>query len=390
MEAYILDPLFRRSLVVDAFESLIWAERWAACGDFELSVPATPANRELFSYGSWLATNNSHRVMRIETRENKSDSDGRKMLTLKGRSLESILYDRVAKATMGNLTDDPYWSITDKPADIIRYVFDQICRVGVLDLSDRIPLLYPGTMFPDSNIPEPEDVITAQIQPKPLYDVIKELCDMYKLGFRLTRDFDTSKLYFDVYSGTDRTTQQTVFPAVIFSPDLDNLQNTTELTTIADYKNVAYVFTPVGSAVVYALGVDPEVEGFDKRVLVVSAEDITTTDTSLAEDLMTQRGREELAKARQFSAFDGEISQNSSYTYGVDYNLGDLVEMRAVDGATNLMRVTEQIFVSDAEGDRTYPTLQIDNFITPGSWLSWDYNQVWQDLGTTEYWSNQP
>ena len=51
--------------------------------------------------------------------------------------------------------------------------------------------------------------------------------------------------------------------------------------------------------------------------------------------------------------------------------------MRNSDGITNQMRVTEQIFVSDIQGERAYPTLAIDRFITPGSWFAWDYNQTW-------------
>jgi hypothetical protein len=52
------------------------------------------------------------------------------------------------------------------------------------------------------------------------------------------------------------------------------------------------------------------------------------------------------------------------------------------------MQVSEQIFVCDGEGERSYPTLAINQFIMPGSWLAWDYNQVWIDLGATEYWAN--
>jgi hypothetical protein len=175
----------------------------------------------------------------------------------------------------------------------------------------------------------------------------------------------------------------------VFAPDLDNLQNTTELTTISGSKNVAYVFNAQGFEEVYAVGTDPEVAGFERRVLLVSADDIEGTPT--AEEISTyliQKGKDELSKARSFSAFDGEISQDSNYTYGIDYELGDIVELRNVDGATNKMRVIEQIFVSDAEGERSYPTLAINLFITPGSWLAWDYNQVWEEVDPDLDWAD--
>jgi hypothetical protein len=254
-----------------------------------------------------------------------------------------------------------------------------------------IPGVTEARIFPADTISEPADSITIEIDLTTVYTAVKNVCDLYDMGFRLVKDGDTTHLYWDVYMGSDRTTQQTTLPAVVFSPDLDNLQNTTELTTIDSYKNCAYVFSPVGVEIVYALDIDPATTGFDRHVLLVNATDITDTDPAVATAKMIQRGKEELSKNRQFSGFDGEISQYSQYVYGVDYNLGDLIEQRNDDGVTNVMQVTEQIFVSDKEGERSYPTLSVNTFVTPGSWTAWDYNQVWVDLDPSpETWSDQP
>jgi hypothetical protein len=106
---------------------------------------------------------------------------------------------------------------------------------------------------------------------------------------------------------------------------------------------------------------------------------------------MIQKGREALASSRALSALDGEINEHSPYVYMVDYNLGDIVEIRNSHGVTSNMRVTEQIFVSDENGIRSYPTLAIDLFIDPNTWFSWDYNQVWDSLpstGDTGFWED--
>jgi hypothetical protein len=105
---------------------------------------------------------------------------------------------------------------------------------------------------------------------------------------------------------------------------------------------------------------------------------------------MIRRGKEELAKNRRYIGFDGEIAQSSKYKYNTDYRLGDFVERQNGNGGTTVMRVIEQIMISDEQGDRGYPTLAVSQFITTGSWLAWDYNQVWEDAGTTEYWADQP
>ena len=385
MEVYTLDNLWRRVDVIDRFESLIWTERRSSYGDFEMVVQSTPENRNLLKTGLYLAMNESFRVMILESVEDTSDADGVSKITLKGRSLEAILENRAARCSLANLATAPKWVLTGTPADIAREMFHTICVEGALDEGDIIPFVIEGSIFPEDTIAEPTDEITYEVDPKSLYLAMKELCDAYDLGFRFVRNYDTSQLYFDVYTGNDLTSAQTTLPAVIFSPNLDNLQDTTELSSIAGYKNVALVVSPVGYEYVYPIGIDPSIAGFDRSVLLVNAEDITDANPVVASAQMVQRGNEELAKNRRYSAFDGELTPNSNFKPGRDYNVGDLVELRSLTGSANNMQVTEQIYVSDAQGERTYPTLSINQFIMAGTWLSWDYNQVWEDVGVEEW-----
>lgn len=389
MEAYTLDPLLRRTDVIDQFQSLIWTERYQSYGDFQLDIYSSNKSRTLLKTGTQLAMSDSYRIMTVETVEDTFDEEGRKMLTAKGRSLENILEDRVAKESLSDLTTSPKWTITDTPGNIARKIFHDICVLGILDPGDIIPFITEGTFMPEDTIAESIDPITVELEPQSVYKAIVDICNVWNLGFRMLRHYDTSQVYFDVYSGSDRTSGQGILPPVIFTPELDNLQNIKELTTIENAKNVAYVYSPAGFQKVYPVGVDPEVQGFERRVLTVNATDITSENPDVVAALI-QRGTEELAKARAVQSLDGEISQSSSYKYGTHYNLGDLVEMRNTDGVTNNMRVTEQIFVSDQEGERSYPTLTLNTFINTGSWLSWLNNKVWADMGETEYWANQP
>lgn len=391
MELYTLDASLRRTEVIDVFESLIWTEKYREMGDFELHIESTPETRKLLTAGTKLAVNTSYRMMEVETITDESDEDGKKFLKVVGPECVRVLEDRLAKASTANLTTDAAWTLTGTPGAIARKVFTDICVTGTLSPWDKIPFIQPGIVLPVGTLPEPADSINYVVEPDTVYNQIKKICETYDLGFRLIRYFDTSKLYFEIYTGDDRTTSQTTRAPVVFAPELDNLQKTTELTTYAGVKNVAYVYNEQGYVEVVAQGTDPEVSGFDRKVLYVKADILEGTPTTQQiTDYLTQKGVEELAQAQPMSAFDGEINQNSTYKYGTDYNLGDLVELRNSDGATNRMRVTEQIFVSDEQGDRQYPTLAMNLFITPGSWLAWDYNQIWADLGPTEYWGNAP
>jgi hypothetical protein len=389
MEVYILDSLYRRTEVVDRYESLIWTERFSAVGDFELKLHSTLENRNRFVEGVKLAIIPSYRVMIVETVEDGIDDEGQEILTVKGPSLEAVLDQRMARSAMDDTTTNPSWTLTGTPKVIATQMFHDICVTGVLDSGDVIPLINEGNIFSTDTTPAPTDTISYVVSPDTLYNAEKTLCDQYLMGFRLVRNGDTAQLWFDIYMGSDRTSHQTSLPAVIFSSGLGNLHNTSELRSTALYKNAAYVITPVGTRIVYPDDVDTTISGFDRRVLIVNADDITDTDSVVAQALMLQRGIDELAKNRKVQAFDGEVSQTSQYVYGTDYNLGDLVETRNVDGVSNSMQVTEHIFVADSEGVRSYPTLAVTQFVTAGSWIGLPAGKIWSDY-TTEEWADLP
>lgn len=390
MEVYILDALLRKIDVVDDYLSLIWTERFDKAGDFELQMASTPRNRLRLVEGTRLAMNKSYRLMTIERIEDSSDEEGNQIVTFKGTSLEYMLEGRAALPALSssNLTLNPKWSITDKPAVIARKIFHDICVAGTLSTSDIIPMINEGpSIFPEDSIEEPADTITYEMDPMTVYSAETQLMPLYDMGFRLTRHSESSGLWFDVYMGSDRTTGQTLLPPVVFSENFENITSSKELRTIEAYKNVAYVLTPVGNAVVYPPDADAAtITGINRRVLVVVAEDITDTSPSVSLPRMIQRGREALAQQPRFAGFDGEISQYSQYQYQRDYWMGDLVEVRSKSGTTDVMRVSEVIFADDEQGERTYPTLTINKFITPGTWADWDPTEHWSEVDPALEW----
>jgi Siphovirus ReqiPepy6 Gp37-like protein len=382
MEVYILDSLYRRIAVVDKFESLIWAERMRAAGDFELHIVSSAQNRNLFVPGVNLAVNTSTRIMTVETVQDSTDDEGRRILKITGPSLENVLRHRIiAMDDAGEWV--PWESDEDDPRAIATDMFHDICVTGILNAGDIISGVTEGSFYPTDTIDEPSDLIVYIPDIQDLYTGLKDLCDAYMMGFRLVRHPVTNTLYFDVYMGSDRTTAQTALGAVVFSPDLDNLRNTNRLTSSALFKNVAYVVNDTDHEVVYLDDVDPGIAGFERRVLYVSC------DEGLTSEEMIQKGVDELSKNRMMSALDGQLATLTSYIYEVDYYLGDLVELRDDDGTTSNMQVTEQIFIHDKEGERAYPTLTVNTFIFPGSWVAWDFAQEWDDL-TTEHWDELP
>lgn len=396
MEILILDKLLRPIDVVDTFESMIFAERRKDLGDFELVTLSTPANKKRFVTNTWVTINRSRRVMKVESVEETVDDNARIVLHIKGKEITKILQQRAAlKAIVGGVA--PVWVIQDQPADVMRYIFRQICVLGTVTADDIIPFVQDGeTQYPASTIPEFPDEIVWEQKPASVFAALKELADIFDLGFRLYRDLNTSELYFDVYAGSDRTTAQSTNVPVVFSYDMENLQSTRELNDISGEFNViqvVYTYTDVTETEVALTvevfdvdGIPPE--GFDRKTKVLTITSIPEEVTDIPAFLY-RAGLDELMKSRPIGAFDGEVSKNSQYIYETHYYLGDTVELRSSTGATAYMTVEEYIFVEDLEGERSYPTFTTRKFIDPGTWASWKYDIEWSAMGSGEYWANQ-
>lgn len=399
MEILILDPLLRPIDVVDVFSSMIWTERFSSRGDFELTTISSPENLKRFVTNTLLMVTGSKRIMKIETVEDSIDEESRRVLKVKGTELVSLLEGRTALEMVFDVGVMSSWIIEDmKPADIMRHIVKKICVDGTLAEYDKIPFLQWGeTLYTTNTIPEPEELISWEQKPDSVYAAISEIADIYDLGFRMYKDPNASKLYFDVYAGSDRTTIQTELDPVIFSPDMENLQNTTEFNDVSKYFNVVRVMfsrTVDDTEEIFTLEVSENdvipPEGFDRRVKMLTVSSIP--EDVLEEDIpayLYRAGLDELMKSRPLGAFDGEVSRVSQYVYERDYFLGDLVEIRTGTGGTAFMRVEEYIFVQDTEGERSYPTLTTKRFINPGTWLSWKYDVEWTAMGPEEYWANQ-
>lgn len=358
MDLYTLNNLWERTAVVDRFTSLIWTERWAGYGEFELTLPATPENRALFAINTPLAIDKSYRVMLVEQVEGKYSDDD--VLTVKGRSLEAFLMNRVARNSGQSLTASPKWVYSNTPQAVGEYMLN----TAFINTADALPRLFLGQG------PVPADTITAietntvtwEQPPTDMYEAMVTLCSQYELGFRMLRDPGANQVFVKVYTGVDRTNQQrvTTFPNIIFSRDLDNFVDVTELTSNVAHKTHAQVMSPQGYVEVYANGGVVDSYGLAKRTMPVIADAVPGVSSPSAAQVtqyLTRVGQTALGQQRLLRYFDGQAAQMNGYVYQTDYWLGDIVEIRSVDGERGYRRVSEQIFVSDEEGERNYPTL---------------------------------
>lgn len=172
---------------------------------------------------------------------------------------------------------------------------------------------------------------------------------------------------------------------VLFAEDLDSFIVSESLESIANYYNVAMVTHPSrNSAVIVDDGYSGK--GIMRRVFHVDASDLDEGQALLQQ--MADLGRKALGEHRRSVLLDGTVPSYSRYVYDRDYHLGDIVMVKNRAGKRMVARVEEQIFVSDLEGFRTYPTLREESSILLGTWFSPEYNIFWDNA--LDEWADQP
>lgn len=395
MEWFTLDSSFRRSEIIEGFESFIWTERYISAGDFQIVTRSTPENKALLKLDTWIGMTDSYRTMKIETLSDAVAEDGVRKLTVTGRSMEAaFMSDRQTLLGIGTGYDyaDGFGQeyITNQPAAMMAYLFTRSTVTTPCNVLDIMPFYHSGSLLPAGSIALPVIGSGAemQIDVGDLYSVIKSLAEVFDVGFRLVRNGDAGEVYFETYRGDDRTSGQTARTPVIFTSGMETLDKTTFVKSSSMVKTVAYVYAQHGSREVYAPGHSSSDTGFSRRILYVKADDLNQAAGTTLNNLMQQRGLNELVKNSMVYAFDGEIPQSQPYVYQVDYGLGDHVEERSDDGSANTMIVTEQIFVSDNQGERSYPTLTLFLTAVPGTWDTIAPTQHWADYAGTVHWSD--
>lgn len=397
MDLYTLTDQFLSKDPVDEYVSAIWTERYFAKGDVQLVLPATVENREKLADGTFLALRGTKEVMELQTQSIEDN-----LLTVVGETLPGFLDNRVAwfknpnYGTAEGQTDDKivdYSEGTDTEGVALGQFLADVVDKMIIN-----PVPIPGAAFDtEANldwdfevIPNLElgDIDTGGTLKRftfpigPMYKGIETLAQQEGLGFTLYLDhadiFTGYVLVFKTYRGVDRTTTGT-HPLVRLSPDLDSLSNLKEIRSRANYKNVVYVWYKGELSIHYADPTAPKPEGFDRRVLVVDAEGepigrkvvqqgfgpygggwtnyVIGTEELAA--FRAQNAKDALANYNYILAVDGETSPNNDYVYGVDYGLGDLIELEGITGGISKARITEYIRSEDKTGERAYPTISV-------------------------------
>lgn len=365
----ILNNNFEFESILDVYESFIWTDRFNECGDFELYTKLDPELLDKIQIGYFLEIPESDRLMVVESVVLEHDYEKGNVITIKGRSVESILDRRVIwdpvlleNVGLGSLIKTLIYKSFIDPTDASRKVNNFIFKEPI-----------------DSNI---ESIVIDSIQlfGENLYEVITNLCKAYKIGYKIVLT-DNNEIEFSLYSGVDRTYDQDTYPAVVFSTDFDNIINSNFVKTDSTFKTACLVLgegegTDKTKVEVNRTGT---FIGLDRREMAIS-ESIATngdtvTNTNYALQLY-QKGAEALTESEVMTSFDGEIDPSKIYIYERDYGLGDLIQTVNGFGQESIMRVVEYIRSYGSDGISYYPTFDYDNNEVNSTYRVISYNVI--------------
>ena len=384
MDLYFLDENLRRVDVFDEYSSLIWTERFIPPGEFILEMVYTPDLKNKFQRGKYLWLKGSKIFMRVDliTIAAQDLESGRtKILKVQGTSYEYVLDGRIITPGVVPLKDgngnDVVVSYTGTPAELIRSL---IIRAVTATTDDAVSYFTTTDIAHEGSIPS-GDSFSIRIPPSPVLATVHEIADAWLVGWRFERVGDGPRVKLVTYMGDDRSSRQTVFAPVVFSEAFGNLDDSTMLESDREFYNTAYVYSDTVAVIAYDQAYVTPPTGNDRRVMYLEASNLADgLTTAQIQTELARQGRNALSTQRVVYGFDGSASEETGYTYGVDYNLGDIVELRDDFGNKIMMRVTEHTFTIDSDGKKSYPTLSNGALTTAGSWLDYNPTQMWTDV----------
>lgn len=350
MEALILDLDFEAVGTLDTFESFIWTERFNRAGDFEIYVGASEEVLSMIKVDYYVYISDSDRLMIVEGIELTTDINEGNHIRIVGRSLESILDRRIV------------WNQTILDGYLQGQV-QKLLNQNAISPNDNNRQI-PGLIFEtttDTAIASMQ--IRSQYTGDNLYEAICEICEAFEIGFKITLD-SQNRFVFKLYSGADHSYDQNANNFVIFSPNFDNLLDTSYTYDKTPYKTIGLVAGEgEGSDRKTIETGDDTLTGLDRRELFIDARDLSTNEGEISDAdyylQLIQRGDEKLAQTVEMAGFQGTMAIDISFRYGTDFSIGDIVEVENEYGVNARSRIIEFIRCQDQNGYSAYPTFEM-------------------------------
>ena len=355
---YVLTPDFKLEGIIDEYVSIIWRPSYSEVGDFEIYVGATDKVINLLQKNRYVVRSSDisvengittyEKVMVIKNIQLMTDVENGDFLCVTGRELKFLLHQRIvwSQTVLNGVAEDAIRRLVNENA------------ITPTDTNRIIPNLALGVSAGLT------DTIEKQVTGEYLDNAITEICKTYNYGWDIF--ITNSTLVFVVYTGLDRSYQQTERPYVVFSDEFENLYNTDYQLFTEEYANTTLIGGEgEGLDRVYTT-VNNELSGLERYETFTNASDISSNKGSEDEispskylKLLAERGRENLASLAYTEGFSGEVLSDVAFKYGQDFFIGDMVTVMNKYGLQKNVRVLSAIESEDETGVKLLPQFNI-------------------------------
>lgn len=378
MDLYILNTNFEIIASIDEYESVLWEKKFNDTGSCEIYIGCTQELLDLLQVDYYIFRYDDDMVCRINKRVIDTSITNGDYLTITAIDVCDILSGRIV------------WSLinfTGKVVDLIERILNEnVIDPGINYSNRKIPNFSVDT----SNFDKFTDTISIQLNyENEVLTTIKELCQAYDYGFRLTYDLNNG-FVFKLYKGEDKSSP-TNDEYIEFSNEYGNILDTNYEENKENYKTVVRVGgveADDGSRLFVNLNRAGENVGLKRQELFVDGSSVKNTmdladiqllypngtvsgtqyilndkvvankDSSgdkytLTDEyyspLLVSYGKSILTNYNKSYYFEGDIDMIDTYDYKIDYNLGDKVKVINNYGISASAEITEVLESDDIE-----------------------------------------
>ena len=348
MDLHVLNTNFETIAVIDAYESMLWTDRYNEPGEFEIYTPVSDEMLEFPKVNNYIRIKESKHLMIVEDVQIEANVESGNHIKIKGRSLESIL-DRRYVVNELNVTGS------------VQNTIKSIITNNIISPSDSDRQI-SNFIFEDSEDTKiTELTYENQYKGKSILEIVEEICKDKEIGFQVLLN-DNGQFVFSLYAGTDRSYRQEALPWVVFKPSFENLLN----SNYAEEHNAAKTFCYVHgqysenqsqSDVIRTVGSGTGL--LRKEVYKesgVSKDDGESLASWYAK--LDQSGTDELKEKKIKKVFEGELETTRMFIYDRDFFVGDVVQVANEYGMEAPARMTEYVWEISSSGINNHPTFE--------------------------------
>ena len=366
MELYIYDKWLNELGIVDIFKSLIWTPRFYTVGSFELKAPMTDNNVRLLQKNRYIHREDVGETGFIESIFESHDEDG-DFIIVSGSMLEGMLDKRTLEVS-GLSTK----YLNTKMAELEYESYNVNCfEKFYFDAGDgSVDYLLVNDA-------------TGQNWGEYCRNLMRADERVFKIRLYPSGAWYDRKIVCSYYKGTDRSTEQSENPHVIFSTKYGNMYNTVynysekgcynDVTVVADLRGVNYTQT-TGTEYPLYVSKNNGQTGLAKTRLVIRQKPVinTETQTIYGVPVTVYTLDYDATKEEQLKTLDQyycEYTENFEGTaigdgYRTEWQLGDYVTVEDDRRGTSYKKQIEEVSEVFENGVKTVTVVFGENLKT--------------------------